>query len=154
MKPKANIQLNLIKNERTAMRKNKIRKQDISYFSPDEISLLLKISEERVRVLYALVDFQQIPSIGIKFAEDLVFLGYYSIEALKNQTGPALLNVYELKKGFKTDPCVEDQFWLAVDFANNKDYSKNWWSFTKDRKEFRAKNGYPKNRPETNWADI
>ena len=62
-------------------------------------------------------DFQQIPSIGIKFAKDLIFLGYYSIEDLKGQNGAEITKAYEKEQGFQTESCVEYQLRLAVDFA-------------------------------------
>ena len=80
-------------------------------------------------------------------------MGYYSLEDLKGKSGAALTDHYEKKKGYKTDPCVEDQFRLAVDFAKNKDYSKKWWNFTNERKEYRTKVGYPKDRPKINWTE-
>lgn len=139
MKPKSNIKLNLTDNERSYLRKNKIKISEILEYTTDEIESFLKISEERAKVLYALADFQQIPSIGFEFAKDLVFLGFYSIDELINENGPTLFNQFEEKKNCKVDPCVEDQFRLVVHFANNKDYSKNWWDFTNERKVLRKK---------------
>jgi Pathogenicity locus len=101
-----------------------------------------------------LAEFQTVPSVGIKFAEDLVFLGYYSLSELKNKDGAKLTDEYELKKGYCTDPCVEDQFRLVVNFANTKDPEKTWWDFTEERKKFRAENGYPKSRPQKSWFEI
>lgn len=153
MKGKANIKLELSNNERTNLRKNKIKKSEILEYASDELAGLLNVSELRAKEIYALADFQQIPSIGIEFAKDLIFLGYYKVEELNGKCGAELTDDYEKKKGFKTDPCVEDQFRLAVDFAKYKDYSKNWWDFTKDRKEYRTKIGYPKDRPTINWTE-
>ena len=138
MKSKTNIKLELSDNERTNLRKNKIKKSEILEYASDELAVLLNVSDVRAKEIYALADFQQIPSIGIEFAKDLVFLGYYSIEELNEKSGAELTDHYEKKKGYKTDPCVEDQFRLAVDFAKNKDYSKKWWNFTNERKEYRT----------------
>ncbi len=153
MKIKTNIKLELSNDERTNLRKNKIKKSEILEYSSDELAVLLNISELRAREIYALVDFQQIPTIGIEFAKDLIFLGYYKAEELHGKSGAELTDHYEKKKGYKTDPCVEDQFRLAVDFAKNKDYSKKWWDFTNDRKEYRTKFGYPEDRPKINWTE-
>ena len=133
MKRKTNIKLELSDNERTNLRKNKIKKSAILEYASDELSVLLNVSDVR--------------------AKDLVFLGYYSIEELNGKSGVELTDHYEKKKGYKTDPCVEDQFRLAVDFAKNKDYSKKWWNFTNERKEYRTKIGYPKDRPKINWTE-
>jgi len=153
MKRKTNIKLELSDNERTNLRKNKIKKSELLEYASDELAVLLNVSDVRAKEIYALADFQQIPSIGIEFAKDLVFLGYYSIEELNGESGAELTDHYEKKKGYKTDPCVEDQFRLVVDFAKNKDYSKKWWYFTNERKEYRTKIGYPKDRPKTNWTE-
>ena len=153
MKSKTNIKLELSDTERKNLRKNKIKKSEILEYAPDEIAVLLNISELRAKEIYALADFQRIPSIGIEFAKDLVFLDYYSVEELYGKNGAELTDLYEKKKGYKTDPCVEDQFRLAVDFAKNEDYSKKWWDFTNERKEYRKGYGYPKDRPKTNWTE-
>ena len=154
MKNKRNVQLVLSDSERKRLRKNKIKKSEILDFSPDELEELLGVSEERAREIYALADFQRIPSIGIKFAQDLVFLGYCKVEQLVGKDGAKLTDEYERKKGFKTDPCVEDQFRLAIDFAKHQDYSKSWWDFTNERKEYRSRYGYPEDRPTANWAEV
>jgi len=115
---------------------------------------MLQVSEKRAKELWALADFQRIPTIGVEFAKDLVFLGYNHISVLKEKEGPLLLNEYEKKKGYKIDGCVEDQFWLVVHVARHEDYSKKWWDFTKDRKAYRTKNGYPKDRPKINSKEV
>lgn len=154
MKSKTNIQLDLSDSERKNLRKNKIKKTDILDFASDELEELLNVSEARAKEIYALADFQQIPSIGIKFAKDLVYLGYHSVEELKGKNGAKLTDQYEKKKGFKTDPCVEDQFRLVVDFSKNRNFSKNWWDFTSKRKKYRNDHGYPKDRPKKNWTEV
>lgn len=154
MKSKTNIKLELSDIESKNLRKNKIKKSEILEYASDELEVLLNVSETRAKEIYALSDFQRIPSIGIEFAKDLVFLGYYSVEELNGKSGANLTDQYEKKKGYKTDPCVEDQFRLAVYFAKNEDYSKKWWDFTSERKEYRTEFGYPKNRPKTNWTEI
>jgi hypothetical protein len=154
MNNKKNIKLELSDNERTNLRKNKIKKSEILKYTADELAVLLNVSGLRAKELYALADFQQIPSIGIEFAKDLIFLGYYCVKELKEKNGAELTNLYEKKKGYQTDPCVEDQFRLAVDFAENMDYSKNWWDFTNERKQYRNEFGYPKDRPENKWTEV
>jgi hypothetical protein len=154
MKTKKNIQLNLSNSERSRLRRHKIKKTEIPEYAVDELEALLEVSLERAREIYALADFQRIPSIGIRFAEDLIFLGYYAIDELQNQDGAQLTDAYEVKKGYKTDVCVEDQFRLVVYFAKTQDYSKNWWDFTAERKIFRSQFGYPKDRPTLNWTEV
>lgn len=154
MHKKRTIKLNLTDSERKMLRDKKVKVGEIPNYAPDELEVLLEVADERAREIYALADFQQIPSIGIKFAEDLIFMNYYSVEELRGKEGGRLLEEYEQKQGFWTDPCVEDQFRLAVYFANTRDFSKNWWDFTKDRKEYRLKNGYPADRPTLAWHEL
>lgn len=115
---------------------------------------LLNATSERAKEIHALAEFQTVPSIGIKFAEDLVFLGYYSLNELKQKDGAKLTDEYEQKKGYWIDPCVEDQFRLIVNFANTNDTKKTWWDFTAERKKFRTENGYPKSRPQKAWFEL
>ncbi len=153
MKNKKNIKLPLTDIEKANLRKNKIKMADILDFAKDELEVLLNATRERAKEIYALAEFQTVPSVGIKFAEDLVFLGYYSLDELKHKEGPTLTDEYEQKKGYWVDPCVEDQFRLVVYFANTNDTNKTWWDFTEERKKFRTENGYPKSRPQKAWFE-
>ena len=153
MKNKKNIKLPLTDIEKANLRKHKIKIADILDFAKDELEVLLNATRERANEIYALAEFQTVPSVGIKFAEDLVFLGYYSLDELKHKEGPTLTDEYEQKKGYWIDPCVEDQFRLIVYFANTNDTKKTWWDFTEERKKFRAENGYPKSRPQKAWFE-
>jgi hypothetical protein len=154
MKSKANIKLPLTDFEKANLRKHKIKIANILNFAIDELEVLLNATTERAKEIYALAEFQTVPSVGIKFAEDLVFLGFYSLNELKNKNGAKLMDEYELKKGYWSDPCVEDQFRLVVNFANTHDTKKTWWNFTEERKKFRTENGYPKSRPQKSWVEI
>ena len=153
MKNKTNIKLPLTDIEKANLRKNKIKIANIRDFATDELEVLLNSTTDRAKEIYALAEFQTVPSVGIKFAEDLVFLGYYSLNELKKKDGAKLTDDYEQKKGYWIDPCVEDQFRLIVNFANTNDTSKTWWDFTEERKMFRAANGYPKSRPQKAWFE-
>jgi hypothetical protein len=118
MKNKTSIRLPLTDVERANLRKNKIKIANILDFATDELEVLLNATPERAKEIYALAEFQTVPSVGIKFAEDLVCLGYYSLNELKEKDGAKLTDEYEQKKGYWVDPCVEDQFRLVVNFAN------------------------------------
>lgn len=126
---------------------------DIAAYSAGQLCEWLQTDMSRARELHALAVFQNIPSIGLKFAEDLVEMGFYALDELKHHQGAALLNAHEKLKGYFTDPCVEDQFRLVVHFANYQDYSKTWWDFTPERKAYRAEHGYPADRPTHTWTD-
>jgi hypothetical protein len=41
---------------------------------------LLDTSKIRAMELFALSEFQSLPSIGIRFAHDLIWMGYYSLQ--------------------------------------------------------------------------
>ena len=153
-KKQPSIKLDLTVTERSQLRKNKIKKSDLSEFSIDELSEIMGTGFKRARELRALADFQRIPTIGIRFAEDLVFMGLYSIEELQYHNGAKLREEYEFKKGYRIDSCVEDQFRLVVHFAKTQDYSKTWWDFTEERKEYRSKVGYPADRPILAWHEV
>jgi hypothetical protein len=150
---KTNIKLPLTDLEKASLRKHKIKIANILDFTTDELEVLLNSTTDRANEIYALAQFQTIPSIGIKFAEDLVFLGYHSLNELMNKKGQDLINEYERKKGFWVDPCVEDQFRLVVHHANTHDTRKTWWDFTEERKKFRLENGYPADRPTRAWHE-
>ncbi|OLY94684.1 Pathogenicity locus [Cnuella takakiae] len=147
------MKLPLTAIEKASLRKNKIKIANVLDFATDELEVFLAATPERAKEIYALAEFQTVPSVGIKFAEDLVFLGYYSLNELKNKDGAKLTDEYELKKGFWTDPCVEDQFRLVVHYANTNDIKKTWWDFTEERKKFRTKYGYPTSRPQKAWFE-
>lgn len=153
MKSKANIKLPLTDLEKANLRKNKTKIANLIDYAKDELEVLLHATPQRAKEIYALAEFQTIPSVGIKFAEDLVFLGYYSINELINKDGAKLTDEFEIKKGFWTDPCVEDQFRLVVNYAKTKDTKKMWWNFTQERKKFRNEHGYPISRPQKAWFD-
>jgi Pathogenicity locus len=153
MKTKTSIRLPLSDFEKANLKKNKVKIVEILNYATDELEVLLNSTTERAKEIYALAEFQTVPSIGIKFAEDLVFLGYYSLNELKDKDGAKLTDEYEQKKGYWIDPCVEDQFRLVVNFAQNQDAKKMWWDFTEQRKKDRLENGYPTDRPTKPWHE-
>lgn len=148
------IKLNLSESEKGSLKKNGLNQSRLKEFAPDELAVLLNADANRAKELAALITFQTIPSIGPKFARDLVSIGCYSIDDLLDKDGPGLFDELERKQGFWTDPCVEDQFWLAVDYARHGNSNKNWWDFTSARKAYRASNGYPADRPLTAWTQV
>lgn len=149
-----NRNLELTPLEKAKLRKSGIKLKDLNRCSVDQLRGILNTSGIRASEIFALTEFQTIPSVGIKFAHDLLSLGYYSIDELKDKNGAELINDLELQNEAWIDPCVEDQCRLVVHFANNRDSKKNWWDFTEERKKFRAENGYPKNRPQKSWFEL
>lgn len=136
------------------LRALKIRKSEMHLHNIEVLQTLLVTSKIRAMELFALSEFQRLPSVGIRFAHDLIWMGYYSLQDLKGKDPAKLTDQYELEKGVWTDPCVEDQFRLVVHFANHPNSKLNWWDFTPERKAFREKNGYPSTRPKKPWFEL
>lgn len=136
------------------LRALKIKKSELHLHRIEVLQKLLDTSKIRAMELFALSEFQSLPSIGIRFAHDLIWMGYYSLHDLKNEDGAKLTDQYELEKGVWIDPCVEDQFRLVIHFANHPTSKLNWWDFTPERKAFREKNGYPATRPKRPWFEL
>ncbi len=150
---KKSIDLELTQEEKHLIKTKKISQKLLANCAMDEVITILNANAERAKTLKGLFEFQSIPSIGIKFAKDLMLLGYYDLASLKDKSGPELLNDYEKHIGKWTDPCVEDQFWLVVHYANYFDSKKKWWDFTSQRKAFRSQFGYPSDRPTNAWFE-
>lgn len=146
--------LDITPGERKKLRTAGIRKAEIHHQSIKELQHLLNVSEIRAMELSALSEFQSLPSIGIRFAHDLISMGFYSLNDLKRKDGAKLTDQFEKQVGAWADPCVEDQFRLVVHYAQNPDSHKNWWDFTAERKEFRKKYGYPPGRPLRPWFEL
>lgn len=146
--------LDLTSPEKTSLKKAGIRITQLMDYAPDELCAILGATEDRAREISALVEFQGIPSIGPKFARDLIDMGCYSLSQLKDKDGAKLLDEHERLIGAWTDPCVEDQFRLVVHYANHPGNGKQWWHFTAERKKFRAKHGYPDTRPAKAWMEL
>ena len=153
MDSRSKFKLVLTYPEKQSMRKNKIRLCDLSNYALDELEVLLGITYERAREINALMAFQSIKTIGIKFAEDLISMGFYSIDELKGKDPAKLTEEFESLKGYWIDPCVEDQFRLVVYHANTTNNNKMWWDFTEERKKFRKENGHPTSRPTKPWYE-
>jgi len=136
------------------LRTHKIKKSEIHLHKVEALQQLLNTSKIRAMELYALSEFQSLPSVGIRFAHDLIGMGYYSLRDLKRKDGAKLTDQYEVQTGAWIDPCVEDQFRLVVHYAQHPDSKLNWWDFTPQRKAFREKNGYPATRPQKPWFEL
>jgi len=142
------VKLSLSEIEKILLKNAGIRIKEISNYAADELAAILSVAEHRAQCILALIEFQQVPSVGPRFAQDLIDMGYYRLTELKDKDGAELLNEHERFIGTRTDPCVEDQFRLVVYYANNPGSKKQWWNFTCERKAYRAAAGYPDNRPQ------
>lgn len=146
--------LPLTDGEKSKLRKAKVKISEIHTFSKEQIVQMLDVSVERAKILKGLADFQSVPSIGFKLAEKLVFeLNIFSLSEIKAKDGAELFDELEQKLGVWTDGCVEDQIRCVINFSNNLESSKQWFDFTEDRKAYRVKVGFPKNRPIKAWYE-
>lgn len=146
--------LEIVISEKRKLRANKVKLSEIHLHSVENLRAILGVSKIRAMELKAISEFQTIPSIGIRFALDLISLGLYSIQELKGKDPAKLVDRLERQLGAWIDPCVEDQMRLCVRYAEHFDSRVNWWDFTKERKAFRQQYGYPANRPKTPWHQL
>lgn len=144
----------LTPTEKARLKANKVKLREVGCYAVSDLQHLLDVSLQRAREIFALYEFQSIPSIGIQFAKDLLSIGYYTLAELQDKTGPGLIHELELKTGVWQDPCVEDQCRLVVHFANHGNTGKQWWHFTAERKAYREKHGYPPDRPAKAWYEL
>lgn len=154
MGKKKTPKLPLTEDERRRLRKLKVTLSDIHQLGVDQLSYLLETDAERTKVIKALAEFQQVPSIGHKLAEKLVHnLGVCSLEQLKGANPAELFDRLEVGLGCWTDPCVEDQIRCVVHYAEHPESQRQWFDFTEERKRFREMNGYPATRPTAAWYE-
>ncbi|WP_272032402.1 helix-hairpin-helix domain-containing protein [Oceanobacillus kimchii] len=150
----SNTKLPLTSDEKVKLRKAKVKIMELHSLKKEHIAEILEVSLERARVLKGLADFQSVPSIGAKLAEKLVFeLEVFSLSEVKEKNAPNLFDELEQELGVWTDSCVEDQLRCVIHFANNPDSKKQWFDFTEERKSYRNKVGFSKNRPIIAWYE-
>ena len=81
-------------------------------------------------------EFQVIPGVGKKLAEDLVALGYHSVEELQGESPEEMYQKLSTLRGRHIDRCVLYVFRLAVYFAGNSVHKQKllkWWNWTDKR---------------------
>jgi Pathogenicity locus len=150
----ANPALHLTSNEKANLRRAKIKLAEIHHLDINTMVEILDVSEVRAKMIIGLAEFQSVPSIGPKLAQNLVYhLHIYSLDEIKDRDPALLFDELEQKLGVWIDPCVEDQIRCVVHHANNPDSEKQWHDFTETRKEYRKKYGYPPNRPRKAWYE-
>ncbi|ALX49624.1 helix-hairpin-helix domain-containing protein [Lentibacillus amyloliquefaciens] len=138
--------------EKSNLRKAQVKLSEVYLLETDDLAHHLNAPNERAKYIKALATFQQIPSIGHKFADTLVNnLNFYNLDDLTDKNGAALLDQLERDLGYWVDPCVEDQIRCVIYHANHPGSTKQWFDFTRERKTYREKNGYPESRPVDAW---
>ena len=144
----SNPKLPLSQDEKVKLRKAKVKISNVHTLSIDQLVLIMDISVQKAMIIKAFADFQQIPSIGNKLAEDLVYnLNIYSLEEIKDKNGAELFDELERRLNVRIDSCVEDQIRCVIYYANDSTSKRQWFDFTLERKQYRAKMGYPDSRP-------
>ncbi|MBS1542191.1 MAG: helix-turn-helix domain-containing protein [Bacteroidetes bacterium] len=146
--------LKLTGAEKKILRAHHVRQSILHNFGVDTVQQMLSVSRMRAAELCAMSEFQSLPNVGPRFAEDLIFMGFYSLRDLKHENGAKLTDRYEKQAGVWADPCVEDMFRMVVHYARHPGVHRNWWDFTAERKQFRAKHGYPEDRPGKPWHEL
>jgi AraC-like DNA-binding protein len=154
MNKSAPTDLTISPGERKKLRAARVPVKELHLHPIDEITDILQCSKLRAMELAALSEFQSVPSVGVRFAHNLISMGYYNLNQLKNKDGARLTDQFEVQEGVWADPCLEDQFRLVVYHAKHPGSQKKWWDFTGERKLFRAKNGYPVSRPTKPWFEV
>jgi len=150
----SNPTLPLTQNEKTKLRKSKVKISKVHTFSVDKLVQMMDISVEKARIIKGLAEFQNVPSIGYKLAEKLVYkLNIYSLNEIKDKNGADLFDELEQRLNVWTDSCVEDQIRCVINYANDSNSSLQWFDFTNERKNYREKVGYPETRPKTAWYE-
>jgi len=150
----SNPKLSLTQNEKTKLRKAKVKISEVHILSIDQLAQIMDISVERAKIIKGLAEFQNVPSIGYKLAEKLVYkLNIFSLEEIKDKNGADLFDELEQRLNVWTDSCVEDQIRCVINYANDLNSSLQWFDFTNERKNYREKVGYPESRPKTAWYE-
>lgn len=149
-----NPKLLLSVEEKGKLRKAKVKIGDIHTLSTTQLIEILDIPLDNAREIYALAEFQIVPSIGYELSAKLVFrLNIFSLQEIRQKDGAALLDVLEKELGVWTDSCVEDQIRCVINFSNDPSSNKQWFDFTNERKKFREKFGYPADRHKKAWYE-
>ncbi|MGP4074743.1 helix-hairpin-helix domain-containing protein [Halobacillus sp. K22] len=148
------IKLPLTNEEKSKLKKSKIKISEIHTIDTEQIANTLNFPFSKAKVLKGLAEFQTVPSIGYKLAEKLVFkLSILSLSEIKDKNAAELFDQLEKQLGVWTDSCVEDQIRCVINYANNPESSKQWFDFTKERKEYRELYGFPEDRPVKAWYE-
>jgi hypothetical protein len=77
-------------------------------------------------------ELRRIPGVGKNIEQDLINLGYTTIESLKGQNPEDMFIRDCMVKGFKEDRCQLYVYRLAVYYAENEVHDPNklkWWNW-------------------------
>ncbi len=77
-------------------------------------------------------ELRKIPGVGPNIEQDLINLGYTTIESLRGQNPEEMYRKDCLHKGFQEDKCQLYVYRLAVYFAENETHDPEklkWWNW-------------------------
>lgn len=77
-------------------------------------------------------DLRIIPGVGVKTEEDLIELGYTTVESLKGQNPESMYERHCAMKGYRVDRCQLYVFRCAVYYAENETHDPEklkWWNW-------------------------
>lgn len=77
-------------------------------------------------------DLRRIPGVGVKTEEELIAMGYTSVESLKGQNPELMYERHCVLKGFRVDRCQLYVFRCAVYYAENETHDPEklkWWNW-------------------------
>lgn len=83
------------------------------------------------------LDFTDIPNVGVATAGDFALLGFSAPRQLAGQDPLALYDRLCVLTGCRQDPCVADVFLAAVRFMEGS-APQPWWHYTPERKRLFA----------------
>ncbi len=82
-------------------------------------------------------EFQAIPGVGPNIAQDLVDLGYRSVEELRSENPGTMYRKLMSLRGAHIDRCVLYVFRCAVYYASNSNHNPEllkWWNWKDSKK--------------------
>lgn len=141
MRKLAGPSLALSDNERSLLRKLRIRIADLAQLPAAELAAATDWSPTRCRMLCALAQLQSLGSVGPSLARQMLLLGFDGIASLRGADPADMYRRMCALAGGYVDPCVEDVFRCAVAQAQFPDLPpkcRDWWHWTPRRGEPRV----------------
>lgn len=130
MRMKRAMKLDLLPEERAALRRHGLRAASLPDVDPQTLAALCTLPLARCRYLVAMAQFQTLASVGPAAAQDLWDLGCRSLADVADADPVRLYDALCVNVGVKLDQCVEDVFRCAIAQVRNAGLPaerKNWW---------------------------
>lgn len=97
--PRTNPKLPLTEQERKSFRRAKVRLSDVAALSVAELVDRTGLTKSRAEELRGLAEFQTVPSLGPRFAANLIGMGYSSLAQLSTSQGASLRKALRVPDG-------------------------------------------------------